>query len=96
LQGLGALALQELRAGEEPPQSPNEALFPGAEDTHLRLRVPIRTLRVRIQTATDAFVRDAPFEAGRPIWLLGFETMRQLESPQWLASRGFQKVSRCA
>ena len=47
---------------------------------------------MRIQTATDSYSREAPYEANRPIWALGFDTMNLLESPQYLLSKGFKKT----
>jgi hypothetical protein len=58
----------------------------------MKLRVKLKSLTVRIQTATDCYSREAPYEVYRPIWALGFETMNQLESPQYLLSRGFKKA----
>ena len=56
------------------------------------LRTKINRLVVRIITAKEEWLREAPYEIDRPIWLLGAQTLRQLDSPQWLLSRGFRKA----
>jgi hypothetical protein len=56
------------------------------------LRAKLKRITVRILTANEEWSREAPYEVYRPIWALGFETMNQLESPQYLLSKGFKKI----
>lgn len=55
----------------------------------------IKTLTVRIITGNAEYIKVLKTNQLKvPIWKLGFETMKQLESEQWLSQNGFVKVQK--
>lgn len=51
-------------------------------------------LRMIIQTSKERWERPLDMRHfNSAIWRLGVETLRQLDSPQWLLQQGFRKVS---
>lgn len=47
----------------------------------------------RIITGKSEWIREVPHEKKRPIWKICAETQKQLESEQWLKSKGFIRIA---
>jgi hypothetical protein len=59
---------------------------PGTWDTKM-------IIVARIITGKSEWIREVPHEKKRPIWKICAETQKQLESEQWLKSKGFIRIA---